>query len=363
MDGATRLAPNVIYINSVENGLLVTADDNLAVEQEFYIEGCFDTLDGRLMGMAENGMIYKYIPLSSYSSLTMADTSDNGLNIAYVLGGEPVSPNALIVLNAFSVLAGIQSPSGTVFAPEYANGDLSIQSCNFESKGVVIYVGVEGGGCEDGLYHADESVGATGKLIGDDVEEVFGEINASVVVEANNKTVGDIVMNGGGKGMLDDSVGLNDGCAVVDAELMIEKSEEKGGGGVLSSKRPAWSRVRSFQTQRQHVGLSLMSCAFLLNMHETSLMNLEMGAALPTRDALGRMHLLGFALDHAVEDVVIAHISTLERLVYGHIASLTVSARRELSEDLAFYLSGKRLFDEAVRRESVLIALLNGSVR
>ena len=127
--------------------------------------------------------------------------------------------------------------------------------------------------------------------------------------------------------------------------------------------RPRWWKVRSLQTLRQQVGLSLMSCAFLLNMHETSLMNLEMGAALPTGDILGRMQLLGFELDGTVEEAVIVHVSGLEQAVYRRIAGLPLIVRQELSDDLTFYLSGKRLFDEVVHRESVLTALAGGALR
>lgn len=131
------------------------------------------------------------------------------------------------------------------------------------------------------------------------------------------------------------------------------------GDRVPTLSRPRWWSVSSLQTQRQKVGLSLISCAFLLNMHETSLMNLEMGAALPTGDVLGRMQLLGFALDDITEEAVIVRVSSLEQAVYQHLASLPLMVRQELNDDLTFYLSSKRLFDEVVRREVVLSTLLD----
>lgn len=88
-------------------------------------------------------------------------------------------------------------------------------------------------------------------------------------------------------------------------------------------------------------------------------MNLEMGAALPTSDILGRMQLLGFALDGIADEAVTAHMSVLEQAVYQHIASLEPDSRSELSDDVSFYLSGKRLFDEVVHRETVLSIIVS----
>jgi hypothetical protein len=122
--------------------------------------------------------------------------------------------------------------------------------------------------------------------------------------------------------------------------------------------RQRWWKVSSMQAQRQRLGLSLMCCAFLLNLHETSLLNLEIGAALPTADMLGRMQLLGFSADEGQNDTVILRLSELEHAAYRHVADLPVDRRRELSDDLTFYLSSKRWFDEEVRREAVLVAIL-----
>lgn len=115
------------------------------------------------------------------------------------------------------------------------------------------------------------------------------------------------------------------------------------------------------QTQRQRLGLSLVCCAFLLNMHETSLMNLEMGADLPSSDVLCRLQLLGFAPDDWSADTVVLQVSDIEQAVYRYVASLPVHRRVEFSDDLTFYLSGKRLFDEVVRRDAVLRAIVQAA--
>jgi hypothetical protein len=126
----------------------------------------------------------------------------------------------------------------------------------------------------------------------------------------------------------------------------------------MTASRHRWWKVRSLQTQRQNLGLSLVCCAFLLNTHETSLMNLEMGADLPSSDLLCRMQLLGFVPDDMIADTVVLQVSEMEQAVYRHVAGLPLHRRMEFSDDLTFYLSGKRLFDEVVRREVVLRTLV-----
>jgi hypothetical protein len=84
-----------------------------------------------------------------------------------------------------------------------------------------------------------------------------------------------------------------------------------------------------------------------------------MGSTLPSSDVLGRMQLLGYVLDGIANDTVTAHINLLEQAAYHHIAHLPLESRLELSDDVSFFLSSKRLFDEVVHRETVLSLIVS----
>ena len=97
--------------------------------------------------------------------------------------------------------------------------------------------------------------------------------------------------------------------------------------------------------------------AFLLNIHETLLADIEAGVVLPSDDVLARMQLIGISLGSSVIEAEYNNIDSLEQAVYCSVRDLPAKRRRELNDDLGFYLSCKRMFGEVIPRRSVLQGL------
>jgi hypothetical protein len=122
-----------------------------------------------------------------------------------------------------------------------------------------------------------------------------------------------------------------------------------------------WQAAYSLSKQRERLGLSLLACAFLLHVHESTLMDVENGVALPSEDMATRLELLG--LSHVISMVNrdVDCVLDLERLVYRKILALSADVRACLMASLGFYLSSKRMLNEDIRRDLVLTTLLHQS--
>ena len=125
--------------------------------------------------------------------------------------------------------------------------------------------------------------------------------------------------------------------------------------------RGKWQAAYSLSMQREKLGLSLLACAVLLHVHESTLMDVENGVALPSEDMATRLELLG--LSHVVSMVNrdVDYVLDLERLVYRKILALSADVRARLMASLGFYLSSKRMLNEDIRRDLVLTTLLHQS--
>lgn len=127
---------------------------------------------------------------------------------------------------------------------------------------------------------------------------------------------------------------------------------------VRMSKQKVCPSVLSMDYQRQQRGLSLCFCALLLNLHETSLMNLEAGLLLPSDDAVHRMSLLGFSLNTEDLEANEKSISILDRAVYDLLATASAGELHRINANVTFYLSANYYLGSVVRRDLLLIKLL-----
>jgi ribosome-binding protein aMBF1 (putative translation factor) len=74
--------------------------------------------------------------------------------------------------------------------------------------------------------------------------------------------------------------------------------------------------------QREEMGLSMLFLAVLLNIHETTLMNIECGIALPTDNTGVRMNMLGIEV-RLTESSPVLPLTRIEIQVYKKIKSMS----------------------------------------
>lgn len=123
------------------------------------------------------------------------------------------------------------------------------------------------------------------------------------------------------------------------------------------TKQEIYRSTRSIYTQRQQRGFSLSFLALLLNLHETSLMNFESGAILPTNDIALRMKMLGFAL--STEENNNTHIPPLDCTAYELLSNIPNESLKEMNDDISLYLSVNHHLGRMVQRNVVLMQIIN----
>jgi hypothetical protein len=94
--------------------------------------------------------------------------------------------------------------------------------------------------------------------------------------------------------------------------------------------------------QREEMGLSMLFLAVLLNIHETTLMNIECGIALPTDNTGVRMNMLGIEV-RLTESSPVLPLTRIEIQVYKKIKSMSQDERILLSGNVSNYIAVKRM--------------------
>lgn len=99
----TGTAPDVVLAKRVGNDLHVDVMDDTDEPQQLVIEGYFDGTDRALVGQAENGMMYDYVPQFNDPALGVNTLAQNQ-SVAYVLGEMQVVSGAAVGVLAFNPL-------------------------------------------------------------------------------------------------------------------------------------------------------------------------------------------------------------------------------------------------------------------
>lgn len=118
-------------------------------------------------------------------------------------------------------------------------------------------------------------------------------------------------------------------------------------------------KAQGISSQREKIGLSQLFLAVLLNIHETSLMNMESGVCLPTEDVANRMRLLGLdvQLTEPQGPSGISVLTDLERLAFQQLRNMPIEKRRALSDNVSIYVAVKRSFDQLYDRDAILLSI------
>lgn len=112
-------------------------------------------------------------------------------------------------------------------------------------------------------------------------------------------------------------------------------------------------RLHSAAEQRRCMGVSQMFMAMLLDVHETSLMNIESGIALPTDNMAIRMRCLGLSVE-LTEPSAVSELTRLEVVAFEKLKMMPKDVKALLNENITFYLAVKRQLNESADRNAVL---------
>jgi hypothetical protein len=112
-------------------------------------------------------------------------------------------------------------------------------------------------------------------------------------------------------------------------------------------------RLCVVERQRDRLGLSLLFLAVLLDIHETTLMNIECGIALPTDNAALRMNMLGISVQ-LTEPSPISPLTRVEMLVYEKIKSMPAHMRALLNGNISNYIGVKRIQGMSLDRTDIM---------
>jgi DNA-binding transcriptional regulator YiaG len=118
-------------------------------------------------------------------------------------------------------------------------------------------------------------------------------------------------------------------------------------------------KAQGISSQREKIGLSQLFLAVLLNIHETSLMNMESGVSLPTEDVASRMNYIGLdvQLTEPQGPSGVSALTDLERLAFQQLRNMPIEKRWEWSDNVSIYVAVKRSFDQLHDRDAILLGI------
>ena len=112
-------------------------------------------------------------------------------------------------------------------------------------------------------------------------------------------------------------------------------------------------RLCVVERQRERLGLSLLFLAVLLDIHETTLMNIECGITLPTDNTSLRMNMLGIDVQ-LTEPSLVSPLTRLEIRVYERIKSMPEHVRVLLNGNISNYIGVRRMQGMSLDRADIL---------